>query len=224
MPTIMAASSSRSRESGFAARARRRSTSATPGRCFGSCRAGSPGQPEGEWTFDGDESIRRRPVDRIADPLRLMGADVECRDGRLPPLRVRGSQLRGIDYEMPVASAQVKSCLLLAGLLAEGETAIHEPLWTRDHTERMLAAMGASIRREGDAPDRLRPPSASRRAMCRYPATSPPPPSSSRPPCWSPAARSSCARSGSTGTGSGCCRSSPGWAWRWAGRTRKGGR
>jgi 3-phosphoshikimate 1-carboxyvinyltransferase len=109
------------------------------------------GQPEGEWTLDGDDSIRRRPVDRIADPLRLMGADVECRDGRLPPLRVRGSQLHGIDYEMPVASAQVKSCLLLAGLLAESETAIHEPIETRDHTERMLAAMGASLRREEDA-------------------------------------------------------------------------
>jgi 3-phosphoshikimate 1-carboxyvinyltransferase len=108
------------------------------------------GQPGGEWTFDGDESIRRRPVDRIADPLRLMGAEVDCRDDRLPPLRLRGSQLRGIDYEMPVASAQVKSCLLLAGLLAEGETSIHEPIWTRDHTERMLAAMGASIRREGE--------------------------------------------------------------------------
>ncbi len=108
------------------------------------------GQPGGEWTFDGDESIRRRPVDRIADPLRLMGAEVDCRDDRLPPLRVRGSQLRGIDYPMPVASAQVKSCLLLAGLLAEGETSIHEPVWTRDHTERMLAAMGASIRREGE--------------------------------------------------------------------------
>jgi 3-phosphoshikimate 1-carboxyvinyltransferase len=108
------------------------------------------GQPGGEWTFDGDESIRRRPVDRIAEPLRLMGAEVDCRDGRLPPLHVSGSQLRGIDYELPVASAQVKSCLLLAGLLAEGETSIHEPVWTRDHTERMLAAMGASIRREGE--------------------------------------------------------------------------
>jgi 3-phosphoshikimate 1-carboxyvinyltransferase len=78
-----------------------------------------------------------------------MGADVDCRNGRLPPLRVRGSALTGIDYEMPVASAQVKSCLLLAGLLAEGETTIHEPHWTRDHTERMLAAAGAEIRRDG---------------------------------------------------------------------------
>jgi 3-phosphoshikimate 1-carboxyvinyltransferase len=109
------------------------------------------GQPQGEWTFDGDESIRRRPVDRIAEPLGLMGARVDCRDGRLPPLQVGGSQLHGIDYEMPVASAQVKSCVLLAGLLAEGETTIHEPIWTRDHTERMLAAMGASLRREDGA-------------------------------------------------------------------------
>jgi 3-phosphoshikimate 1-carboxyvinyltransferase len=109
------------------------------------------GQAEGEWGFDGDESIRRRPVDRIADPLRLMGAKVACRDGRLPPLRVRGAPLRAIDYEMPVASAQVKSCLLLAGLLADGETTIHEPVWTRDHTERMLAAAGIAIRRDGDA-------------------------------------------------------------------------
>ena len=96
--------------------------------CSGSCPGGWPGRPEGEWTFDGDDSIRRRPVDRIADPLRLMGADVDCRDGRLPPLRVRGAGLHGIDYELPVASAQVKSCLLLAGLLAEGETTIREPL------------------------------------------------------------------------------------------------
>jgi 3-phosphoshikimate 1-carboxyvinyltransferase len=108
------------------------------------------GEPGGEWNFDGDESIRRRPVDRVAEPLRLMGADVDCRDGRLPPLRVRGSPLHGIDYELPVASAQVKSCLLLAGLLADGETTIREPVPTRDHTERMLAAMGASLRREGD--------------------------------------------------------------------------
>ena len=107
------------------------------------------GQPGGEWVLDGDRSIRRRPMDRIAEPLRLMGAEVECRDGRLPPLRVRGSALRGIDYRLPVASAQVKSCLLLAGLLAEGQTSLTEPLTTRDHTERMLAAMGASLRRDG---------------------------------------------------------------------------
>jgi 3-phosphoshikimate 1-carboxyvinyltransferase len=107
------------------------------------------GQREGEWTLDGDESIRRRPIDRIADPLRRMGAEVEAREERLPPLLVRGAALRGIDYEMPVASAQVKSCLLFAGLLAEGTTTVREPYWTRDHTERLLAAAGAEIRRDG---------------------------------------------------------------------------
>jgi 3-phosphoshikimate 1-carboxyvinyltransferase len=107
------------------------------------------GQSEGEWTIDGDESIRRRPVDRIAVPLGRMGGDVKVRDGRLPPLRVRGAQLHGIDYEMPVASAQVKSCVLLAGLLAEGDTMVTEPYWTRDHTERLLASAGAEIRRDG---------------------------------------------------------------------------
>jgi 3-phosphoshikimate 1-carboxyvinyltransferase len=103
------------------------------------------GQGQGEWTLDGDESIRRRPVDRIAEPLRLMGASVECRDGRLPPLTVHGAALAGISYEMPVASAQVKSCLLLAGLLAEGETEVLEPAPSRDHTERMLSAAGAQV-------------------------------------------------------------------------------
>jgi 3-phosphoshikimate 1-carboxyvinyltransferase len=107
------------------------------------------GQAGGEWVLDGDESIRRRPVDRIAEPLRLMGGDIQAREGRLPPLRVRGAPLRGVDYEMPVASAQVKSCLLLAGLLADGTTTVHEPFWTRDHTERLLASAGAEIRREG---------------------------------------------------------------------------
>jgi 3-phosphoshikimate 1-carboxyvinyltransferase len=106
------------------------------------------GQPTGAWTLDGDESIRRRPVDRIAAPLLEMGAAVECRDDRLPPLRVRGGRLHGIDYRLPVASAQVKSCLLLAGLLADGETAVTEPAPTRDHTERLLAACGARLRLE----------------------------------------------------------------------------
>jgi 3-phosphoshikimate 1-carboxyvinyltransferase len=105
------------------------------------------GQSDGKWTLDGDESIRRRPVDRIAEPLAAMGARVECREGRLPPLRLHGTRLRGIDYELPVASAQVKSCLLLAGLLADGETTLREPVPSRDHTERMLAAMGATLRR-----------------------------------------------------------------------------
>lgn len=109
------------------------------------------GQVGEEWTLDGDDSIRRRPVDRIAVPLREMGARIECRDGRLPPLEVRGAPLRGISYELPVASAQVKSCLLFAGLLAEGETRVIESLPSRDHTERMLAAAGADVTCEPSA-------------------------------------------------------------------------
>lgn len=105
------------------------------------------GQDGGEWTLDGDESIRRRPVDRIAVPLRAMGAELSVREERLPPLRVSGAPLQGITYELPVASAQVKSCVLLAGLLAEGETRVVEPLPSRDHTERMLAAAGARVER-----------------------------------------------------------------------------
>jgi 3-phosphoshikimate 1-carboxyvinyltransferase len=106
------------------------------------------GQGRGEWTLDGDESIRRRPVDRIAEPLATMGATISCRDGRLTPVRVEGAALNGISYRMPVASAQVKSCLLLAGLLADGSTDVTEPATTRDHTERMLAAWGAKVESE----------------------------------------------------------------------------
>ncbi len=105
----------------------------------------------GSWILDGDDSIRRRPVDRIADPLRLMGASIEGREERLPPLRIEGARLSGIEYELPVASAQVKSCLLLAGLLADGETRILESAPSRDHTERMLAAAGAEVGRNGNA-------------------------------------------------------------------------
>ncbi len=107
------------------------------------------GQETGVWSLDGDESIRRRPVDRIVEPLRLMGARLRCRDDRLAPLEIGSAPLAGVDYEMPMASAQVKSCLLFAGLLAEGETRVLESLPSRDHTERMLAAAGAEIRHEG---------------------------------------------------------------------------
>jgi 3-phosphoshikimate 1-carboxyvinyltransferase len=109
------------------------------------------GQESGRWTLDGDESIRRRPVDRIAVPLRRMGANLSCREDRLPPLEIEGTSLHSTTYEMPIASAQVKSCLLLAGLLAGGETRIVEPLPSRDHTERMLAAAGAAVERVDDA-------------------------------------------------------------------------
>lgn len=105
------------------------------------------GQETGSWTLDGDASIRRRPVDRIAEPLRAMGAQLRCREDRLPPLEVEGAPLQGVTYELPVASAQVKSCLLFAGLLAEGETRVVEPLPSRDHSERMLAAAGAEVER-----------------------------------------------------------------------------
>jgi 3-phosphoshikimate 1-carboxyvinyltransferase len=105
------------------------------------------GQGTGAWVLDGDESIRRRPVDRVAEPLTAMGATVSCRDGRLPPLRVEGAELRAIEYRLPVASAQVKSCVLFAGLAAEGETTLVEPRVSRDHTERLLTALGAPVER-----------------------------------------------------------------------------
>lgn len=109
------------------------------------------GQEGGKWTLDGDDSIRRRPVDRIAAPLREMGARLAAREDRLPPLQVTGAALHGLTYELPIASAQVKSCLLFAGLLADGETTVIEPERSRDHTERMLTAAGAAVSRDGDA-------------------------------------------------------------------------
>jgi 3-phosphoshikimate 1-carboxyvinyltransferase len=108
------------------------------------------GQPGGEWSFDGDESIRRRPVDRVAIPLRQMGAWIDAHEGRFAPFTVHGMPLRGIEYTLPVASAQVKSCVLIAGLLASGKTTVIEPEASRDHTERLLARAGAGIARNGD--------------------------------------------------------------------------
>jgi len=107
------------------------------------------GQSAGAWTLDGDASIRRRPVDRIAEPLRLMGARIEAREDRFAPFTVHGAPLRGAALELPVASAQVKSCLLLAGLNAGGPTTVGEPHPSRDHTERMLLRAGAQIHRHG---------------------------------------------------------------------------
>jgi 3-phosphoshikimate 1-carboxyvinyltransferase len=108
------------------------------------------GQESGSWTLDGDASIRRRPVDRVAAPLASMGARIEATEGRFPPFTVTGSALHGIEYELPVASAQIKSCVLLAGLTASGPTTVVEPVPSRDHTERMLAAAGVRIERAGD--------------------------------------------------------------------------
>jgi 3-phosphoshikimate 1-carboxyvinyltransferase len=94
----------------------------------------------------GDVQLRRRPMGRIADPLRRMGATVLGRDGgRLPPLTIQGGALQGLDYTLPVASAQVKSALLLAGLHASDLTSLRVPGPARDHTERMLAAMGGRL-------------------------------------------------------------------------------
>jgi 3-phosphoshikimate 1-carboxyvinyltransferase len=101
------------------------------------------------YTLDGDASIRRRPVDRIAEPLRLMGAAIDATDRRLPPFTVHGARLRSIHYELPVASAQVKSCVLLAGLAADSATTVSEPAASRDHTERMLSAAGVTVHRNG---------------------------------------------------------------------------
>ncbi len=92
---------------------------------------------EGEWTLVGDTSLSRRPMERVAAPLRLMGAKIDLTDGHLPA-RIVGRPLTGIDYESPVASAQVKSAVLLAGLKASGVTRYREPIVTRDHTERLL--------------------------------------------------------------------------------------
>jgi 3-phosphoshikimate 1-carboxyvinyltransferase len=99
---------------------------------------------EGRYELTGDESLSARPMERVAEPLRRMGARVETTDGHAP-LVVEGGHLRAIDYELPVASAQVKSAILLAGLYAEGETTVVEPLPTRDHTERMLERAGARV-------------------------------------------------------------------------------
>src|SRR5262245_29428602 len=102
----------------------------------------------GEAVLDGDASLRRRPMERVAEPLRVMGATLETTAGHAP-LTVRGGALRAIDWTVPVASAQVKSAVLLAGLRATGTTRVREPLATRDHTERLLPHLGALVRHHG---------------------------------------------------------------------------
>ena len=105
------------------------------------------GQPEGTFTLDGDASIRRRPMDRIEAPLSRMGADIETTDGR-PPVTLRaGRPLEGVEYVLPVASAQIKSAVLLAGMYADAPTTVIEPRPSRDHTERLLQAAGARVDR-----------------------------------------------------------------------------
>jgi 3-phosphoshikimate 1-carboxyvinyltransferase len=100
----------------------------------------------------GDESLRSRPMLRIAEPLRLMGAEVELESNGCAPLRISGQQpLRAIHYQLPIASAQIKSAVLLAALTADGITTVEEPVQTRDHTERLLREFGAEVERNGNA-------------------------------------------------------------------------
>jgi 3-phosphoshikimate 1-carboxyvinyltransferase len=101
--------------------------------------------------LSGDRSLSKRPMKRVTDPLALMGAKVDTDEGGRPPLKIKGGQsIKGIDYVMPMASAQVKSCLLLAGMYAEGKTCVTEPATTRDHTERMLNAFGYPVNTQGN--------------------------------------------------------------------------
>ena len=124
-----------------------------PGRAIDCANAGTlvrllagilAGQVGEEFELTGDASLSQRPMRRISEPLERMGAGIETTEGRLP-MGIQGRTLRAIDYELPVASAQVKSAILLAGLFADGETTVVEPAPTRDHTERMLAAAGAPV-------------------------------------------------------------------------------
>jgi 3-phosphoshikimate 1-carboxyvinyltransferase len=108
------------------------------------------GQPF-DTVLTGDASLCSRPMGRVIDPLRLMGAKIDAQEGGRPPLKITGgSQLKGIHYDLPMASAQVKSCVLLAGLYAQGRTSVTEPAPTRDHTERMLRGFGYEVKREGE--------------------------------------------------------------------------
>ncbi len=102
------------------------------------------GQPFVSRIF-GDESLSRRPMRRIMTPLAQMGAEIRAREGKFPPLEIHGARLRPIEYALPVASAQVKTCVLLAGLFAEGETSVVEPVRSRDHTEIALREFGAEV-------------------------------------------------------------------------------
>ncbi len=97
----------------------------------------------------GDGSLQKRPMKRVVGPLREMGADIRARDDNFAPLEIKGTRLHAIDYQMPMASAQVKSAVLLAGLFAEGMTSVTEPAKTRDHTELALEEFGAAIERHG---------------------------------------------------------------------------
>lgn len=99
----------------------------------------------------GDDSLRKRPMGRIIEPLRLMGAEIYGKDDQFPPLTIIGKKLKPINYTLPVPSAQVKSCLLLAGLYPQGKTTVNEPLPSRDHTERMMEYLGIPIEKKDNS-------------------------------------------------------------------------
>jgi 3-phosphoshikimate 1-carboxyvinyltransferase len=102
-------------------------------------------------TITGDDSLRRRPMSRVVEPLAEMGAEIQAKDGGRAPLEIRGKKLHGIDYTLPVPSAQVKSAILLAGLFADGTTSVTEPVRTRDHTELALEEFGVHVEHSGRA-------------------------------------------------------------------------
>ncbi len=101
-------------------------------------------------TLNGDASIQKRPMGRVIKPLREMGASIEGKNDNYCPLTLYPSELHGIEYRLPVASAQLKSAILLAGLYAEGQTTVIEPAPSRDHTERMFRALGVEVETEGN--------------------------------------------------------------------------
>ena len=176
------------------------------------------------FTLDGDASIRRRPVDRIAGPLAQMGAQIEATDGRFPPFTVHGAGLQGITYELPVASAQVKSCVLLAGLATDRTTVVEADRQPRPHRAdagRAPAPTWSAARSTAAATPRASatPTSSSSRPFAS-PATSPAPPSSSPPACSCPARAWSWRASGSTGRGPASCASWSGWGRSSSGRSR----
>lgn len=122
-----------------------------------------------ETTLDGDASLRKRPMARVTEPLSELGASIECTDGR-PPIRIRGGNLTPCDFELPVASAQVKTALLLAGLQAEGETTVTEPGLSRDHTERLLPVFGVHVERPEPTTVRVKGPARLEAAEIEIPA------------------------------------------------------
>ena len=110
---------------------------------------GSLARVDRTFVFRGDDSLSGRPMDRVAEPLRMMGSEVDLRDNRHPPVKLRGGPLNAISYSSPVASAQVKGAVVLAGLRANGTTTVTEPHLSRDHTERMLPSIGGKVSVEG---------------------------------------------------------------------------